>query len=241
MAARSRSTTTGSTRPGRRSSRCSPRSSGVPGWTRSTCCAAWSRSGTRLGPLRRGDGVRRPRGPDRRGVRPRAAHRLVHHRGGRAGRRRPGPGPRPSPSAAWPRRRRRGDTRYLQRHLLVLGQALLRSGDAQAARAALERIRGDRGHPGDRRPDRQPVARRAGLQPGRARRPGRGRGRARRGAPARCDGRLGTDGVQRPARPGGGRAARGARRRRGRADPARPGREGRAATSACGSTWAGRC
>ena len=35
-----------------------------------------------------------------------------------------------------------GDTRYLQRHLLVLGQALLRSGDAEAARAALERIRG---------------------------------------------------------------------------------------------------
>jgi DNA-binding CsgD family transcriptional regulator len=34
-----------------------------------------------------------------------------------------------------------GDTRYLQRHLLVLGQALLRSGEAQAARAALERIR----------------------------------------------------------------------------------------------------
>jgi len=34
-----------------------------------------------------------------------------------------------------------GDTRYLQRHLLVLGQALLRSGEAQAARTALERIR----------------------------------------------------------------------------------------------------
>ncbi|MDF1604370.1 LuxR family transcriptional regulator [Nocardioides sp. YIM 152315] len=35
----------------------------------------------------------------------------------------------------------RGDTRYLQRHLLVLGQAELRSGDAAAARASLERIR----------------------------------------------------------------------------------------------------
>jgi DNA-binding CsgD family transcriptional regulator len=34
-----------------------------------------------------------------------------------------------------------GDTRYLQRHLLVLGQALLRSGEAHAARTALERIR----------------------------------------------------------------------------------------------------
>jgi DNA-binding CsgD family transcriptional regulator len=35
-----------------------------------------------------------------------------------------------------------GDNRYLQRHLLVLGQALLRSGEADAARTALERIRG---------------------------------------------------------------------------------------------------
>ena len=35
----------------------------------------------------------------------------------------------------------RGDTRYLQRHLLLLGQAHLRSGDALAARAALTRIR----------------------------------------------------------------------------------------------------
>ena len=35
----------------------------------------------------------------------------------------------------------RGDTRYLQRHLLVLGQAHLRSGDALAARTALARIR----------------------------------------------------------------------------------------------------
>jgi DNA-binding CsgD family transcriptional regulator len=34
-----------------------------------------------------------------------------------------------------------GDTRYLQRHLLLLGQALLRSGEAEAARSALERIR----------------------------------------------------------------------------------------------------
>lgn len=36
----------------------------------------------------------------------------------------------------------RGDTRYLQRHLLLLGQARLRSGDAQGAREALARIRG---------------------------------------------------------------------------------------------------
>lgn len=35
----------------------------------------------------------------------------------------------------------RGDTRYLQRHLLLLGQARLRSGDAQGAREALARIR----------------------------------------------------------------------------------------------------
>ncbi|WP_296605449.1 helix-turn-helix transcriptional regulator, partial [Nocardioides sp.] len=35
----------------------------------------------------------------------------------------------------------RGDTRYLQRHLLLLGQARLRSGDALAARSALSRIR----------------------------------------------------------------------------------------------------
>ncbi len=35
----------------------------------------------------------------------------------------------------------RGDLRYLQRHLIVLGQALLRSGDAQGAREALERVR----------------------------------------------------------------------------------------------------
>jgi DNA-binding CsgD family transcriptional regulator len=35
----------------------------------------------------------------------------------------------------------RGDTRYLQRHLLVLGQAQLRAGDAEAARATLVRIR----------------------------------------------------------------------------------------------------
>lgn len=35
----------------------------------------------------------------------------------------------------------RGDTRYLQRHLLLLGQARLRSGDAQGAREALLRIR----------------------------------------------------------------------------------------------------
>lgn len=35
----------------------------------------------------------------------------------------------------------RGDTRYLQRHLLLLGQAALRSGDALAARSALTRIR----------------------------------------------------------------------------------------------------
>ncbi|WP_134768212.1 LuxR family transcriptional regulator [Nocardioides sp. 1609] len=35
----------------------------------------------------------------------------------------------------------RGDVRYLQRHLVVLGQALLRSGDAQGARDALERVR----------------------------------------------------------------------------------------------------
>lgn len=34
----------------------------------------------------------------------------------------------------------RGDTRYLQRHLLVLGQAQLRAGDAEAARATLVRI-----------------------------------------------------------------------------------------------------
>lgn len=35
----------------------------------------------------------------------------------------------------------RGDTRYLQRHLLLLGQAQLRGGDALAARATLTRIR----------------------------------------------------------------------------------------------------
>lgn len=35
----------------------------------------------------------------------------------------------------------RGDTRYLQRHLLLLGQAQLRGGDARAARATLTRIR----------------------------------------------------------------------------------------------------
>jgi DNA-binding CsgD family transcriptional regulator len=35
----------------------------------------------------------------------------------------------------------RGDTRYLQRHLLLLGQAQLRTGDAHAARATLTRIR----------------------------------------------------------------------------------------------------
>ena len=35
----------------------------------------------------------------------------------------------------------RGDTRYQQRHLLLLGQALLRTGDAHGARSALERIR----------------------------------------------------------------------------------------------------
>ncbi|WP_340538953.1 AAA family ATPase [Nocardioides sp. GXZ039] len=35
----------------------------------------------------------------------------------------------------------RGDVRYLQRHLIVLGQALLRSGDAQSARVALQRVR----------------------------------------------------------------------------------------------------
>ena len=35
----------------------------------------------------------------------------------------------------------RGDTRYLQRHLLLLGQALLRGGDAHGARVALGRIR----------------------------------------------------------------------------------------------------
>lgn len=35
----------------------------------------------------------------------------------------------------------RGDTRYLQRHLLLLGQARLRSGDAQGAYEALTRIR----------------------------------------------------------------------------------------------------
>lgn len=35
----------------------------------------------------------------------------------------------------------RGDTRYLQRHLILLGQARLRSGDAQGAREALLRIR----------------------------------------------------------------------------------------------------
>lgn len=35
----------------------------------------------------------------------------------------------------------RGDVRYLQRHLVLLGQALLRSGDAQGAREALTRVR----------------------------------------------------------------------------------------------------
>lgn len=35
----------------------------------------------------------------------------------------------------------RGDTRYWQRHLVVLGQALLRSGDAQGASEALGRVR----------------------------------------------------------------------------------------------------
>jgi DNA-binding CsgD family transcriptional regulator/energy-coupling factor transporter ATP-binding protein EcfA2 len=35
----------------------------------------------------------------------------------------------------------RGDTRYLQRHLMVLGQAQLRGGDAEAARVSLTRIR----------------------------------------------------------------------------------------------------
>jgi DNA-binding CsgD family transcriptional regulator len=35
----------------------------------------------------------------------------------------------------------RGDSRYLQRHLIVLGQALLRSGDAQGAADALGRVR----------------------------------------------------------------------------------------------------
>lgn len=35
----------------------------------------------------------------------------------------------------------RGDNRYLQRHLLLLGQALLRAGDARAARDTLVRIR----------------------------------------------------------------------------------------------------
>ncbi|WP_028643821.1 helix-turn-helix transcriptional regulator [Nocardioides sp. URHA0020] len=34
----------------------------------------------------------------------------------------------------------RGDTRYLQRHLLLLGQAQLRTGDAEAARATMARI-----------------------------------------------------------------------------------------------------
>ena len=34
-----------------------------------------------------------------------------------------------------------GDIRYLQRHLIVLGQALLRSGDAQGAADALQRVR----------------------------------------------------------------------------------------------------
>ena len=34
-----------------------------------------------------------------------------------------------------------GDIRYLQRHLIVLGHALLRSGDAQGAEAALQRVR----------------------------------------------------------------------------------------------------
>ena len=36
---------------------------------------------------------------------------------------------------------RAGDIRYLQRHLIVLGHALLRSGDAQGAVAALQRVR----------------------------------------------------------------------------------------------------
>ena len=35
----------------------------------------------------------------------------------------------------------RGDTRYLQRHLLLLGQVLLRTGDAQGARTTLARVR----------------------------------------------------------------------------------------------------
>jgi DNA-binding CsgD family transcriptional regulator/tetratricopeptide (TPR) repeat protein len=35
----------------------------------------------------------------------------------------------------------RGDVRYLQRHLLLLGSARLRSGDAEGARSALERLR----------------------------------------------------------------------------------------------------
>ena len=35
----------------------------------------------------------------------------------------------------------RGDTRYWQRHLVVLGQALLRSGDARGASEALDRVR----------------------------------------------------------------------------------------------------
>lgn len=88
----------------------------------------------------------------------------------------------------------RGDMRYLQRHLLVLGQAQLRSGDAAAAHQSLDRIRAIELEHGISDPTVnrwQPELASALVALGRLDEAGEVLGAARRA----IDGRAGTDGV----------------------------------------------
>ena len=145
--------------------------------------------------LPRGDGVRRPGVAGRRGVRPRRAHVLVHHRAGRAGRGRPRTGPGPSRRAAR-RRPRSAGTRATGSGTWCCSAR--RCSAPATRRAPARRWAGSATYerePRLRRPDRQPVARRPGHRPGGARPPRRGRRGARRGARRAVADRDGTDGV----------------------------------------------
>ncbi len=111
-----------------------------PGRTPCTCSAAWSRSAyAGAGAARRWSTP-----PGRSRVAERfdldAARQLVHQRRRGAGRGRPGPGP-DARRAGGGGCEERGDIRYLQRHLLVLGQASLRLGEAGRVPPRSRRVR----------------------------------------------------------------------------------------------------
>ena len=92
------------------------------------------------------------------------AHRLVHHRAWPSWPAATWPGPGPSPSAVSPRPRRPATPATSSGTCWCSARPCSAPATPQAARTALERIRAIEATPGDRRPDRQPVARRAGLR-----------------------------------------------------------------------------